>query len=103
MLESKFQATLIKELKEMFPGCVVLKTDANYQQGFPDLLILFKDRWASLEVKKSITSRKQPNQDYYVELLDELSYAAFICPENKERILDDLSKTLGARRKARIS
>lgn len=103
MKESRFQADLIEELRDIFPGCVILKNDANYLQGFPDLLILFKKRWAALEVKASGGARHQPNQDYYVELLDELSFAAFIYPENKEAVLYDLQQSLAPRRAARVS
>lgn len=103
MLESKFQAALIVELKARFKGCVVLKNDAGYIQGFPDLLILHKKRWAALEVKASANASRQPNQDYYVNMLDDMSYAAFICPENKEKILDELQLALSPRRSARIS
>lgn len=66
MLENKFQANLIKELKKLFPGCIVMKNDASYIQGIPDLLILYNDKWASLECKKSASANKQPNQEYYV-------------------------------------
>lgn len=101
MLESKFQAALIVELKERFPRCVVLKNDPNYIQGFPDLLILFRKKWAALEVKASEEAPKQPNQDYYVDLLDNLSFAAFIWPENKEDILHALELTFQPRRATR--
>lgn len=67
MLENKFQANLIKELKERFPGCIVMKNDPTYIQGIPDLLVLHKDKWASLECKKSAGAKKQPNQEYYVD------------------------------------
>lgn len=105
MKESKFQGELIKELKQIFVGCVVLKNDANYMQGFPDLLILHNDRWAALEVKANENSPHQPNQDYYLDLLDDMSYAAFISPENKEEILSDLQLQLAptTRRIARVS
>ena len=103
MRESAFQAELIKELKEIFPGCVVLKNDPQYLQGFPDLLILYKTKWAALECKQGWFSPEQPNQRYYVELLDELSFAAFICPENKEAVLHELQQTLRSRRAARVS
>ena len=95
MLESKFQAGLIKDLESIFVGCVVLKNDANYKQGIPDLLILFQDRWAMLEVKKSKSAYRGPNQDYYVEMLDNMSFAAFIHPENKDEVLDDLQHAFG--------
>ena len=94
--ERDFQAKLIKELKVMFKGCIVLKNDPNYIQGIPDLLILYKDRWAALEVKKSRTANRQPNQEYYVDLMERMSFAAFIYPENKEEILYELQETLFA-------
>lgn len=92
MLESKFQAKLKKDLQKMFPGCIVTKLDANCIQGIPDLLILYKDKWASLECKKSANAKKQPNQDYYVELMDKMSFARFICPENREEVLNELQQ-----------
>lgn len=90
MLESKFQANLIKEIKQMFPGSIVMKNDASYIQGIPDLLVLYQNKWASLEVKKSARARRQPNQQYYVGLMNEMSFSRFISPENKDEILDEL-------------
>lgn len=90
--ENAFQAALIKELKDLFPGCVVLKNDPNYIQGFPDLTILYKDKWAVLECKKSLSASKRPNQRYYVDMLGEMSYANFVCPENREDVLDELQQ-----------
>lgn len=90
MSESRFQAALIKELKVLFEGCFILKNDPNYIQGVPDLIILYNDKWAALECKNSWTSPRQPNQEYYVQMLDDMSFAAFICPQNKEEILHDL-------------
>ena len=90
MLENNFQAKLIKELKSIFTGCIVMKNDSSYIQGIPDLLILYKDKWGSLECKKSANARKQPNQEHYVELMNKMSFSRFICPENKEEVLNDL-------------
>lgn len=92
MLENKFQANLIKELKNMFPGCIVMKNDASYIQGIPDLLILHNDKWASLEAKRSANAKKQPNQEYYVGRMNEMSFSRFICPENKEEVLNELQQ-----------
>ena len=92
MLESRYQASLIKKLRDMFPGCIILKNDTDYIQGIPDLLILWKRRWAALEVKAREDAPHQPNQDYYVELMDEMSFADFIYPENEEEILRDLQQ-----------
>ena len=92
MLERNFQAKLIKDLKKIFKGCIVLKTDPNYLQGIPDLLILYKKHWAALEVKKSLKAIHRPNQDYYVNLMNKMSFASFIFPENKEEVLNELLK-----------
>ncbi len=96
--ENKFQADIIKIIKKRYPGCVVLKNDCNYIQGIPDILVLFGDRWAALEFKKEKTSKHRPNQDYYIEQMNSMSYASFIYPENKEEVLDALESTLRAKR-----
>lgn len=92
MLENKFQAKLIKELKDEFPDCMVLKNDSAYLQGVPDISVFYKDRWAMLEVKKNKNAKRQPNQDYYVNKLNEMSYAAFVYPENKDEVIEELKK-----------
>lgn len=93
MLESKFQSNLIKELESRFKGCIVMKNDATYIQGIPDLIVLYKNKWAALECKKSSKAKKQPNQEYYVGLMNDMSFSRFICPENKEEVLDELQQT----------
>ena len=99
MLERNFQPEVIKDVKERMPGCTVLKNDANYCQGFPDLTILHPNgRWAVLETKKGKGAKRQPNQPYYVEKLGKQSFAAFICPENKEEVLDELQRSFSASR-----
>lgn len=92
MRENKFQSNLKKELKERYPGCVVTKLDANDIQGIPDLLILYKDKWATLENKKTSKSSKQPNQEYYVNKMNDMSFSKFIYPENKDEVLKELDK-----------
>lgn len=92
MLENKFQAKLIKEIKEMFPDCIVMKNDSSYIQGIPDLLVLHKDKWGSLECKKTANAKRQPNQEYYVERMNAMSFARFISPENKEEVLQELNR-----------
>lgn len=89
-LESGFQDKLREELKDLFPGCMIFKMDQI--QGIPDLLILYKNKWASLENKKNANAKKQPNQEYYVNKMNEMSFSRFICPENKEEVLNDLCK-----------
>lgn len=98
MLESKFQSNLIKKIKTMFKGCIVMKTDPNYIQGLPDILILYNDRWAALENKKSAKASHRPNQDYYVNLMNEMSFSRFIYPENEEVVLNELQQAFSTRR-----
>lgn len=95
-LESGFQDRLRKDLEEMLPGCMIFKMDQH--QGIPDLLILHGDKWASLECKRSVNAKKQPNQEYYVGRMNEMSFSRFICPENKEEVLSELQSALTARR-----
>lgn len=92
MKESKFQADLKKELKKMFPGCIVTKLDSSDIQGIPDLLVLYKNKWATLENKRSEKASKRPNQEYYVDKMNEMSFSRFIYPENKEEVLNELYK-----------
>lgn len=93
-LESDFQKDLMDEIRRLYPGCVIVKNDPNYLQGFPDWTIFYKDRWAVLEAKKSEDADIQPNQPYYVELLDRMSFSRFVYPENKEEVLRGLQKAL---------
>lgn len=90
-LESGFQDRLIKDIKSLFPGSMVFKMDQI--QGIPDLLVLYKDKWFSLECKRGVGAKRQPNQEYYVDLMNKMSFSRFVCPENKEDILDELRKT----------
>ena len=96
--ENEYQLDLVEKLQELFPDAIVLKNDPNYIQGIPDLLILLGDRWAALECKRGISAEHQPNQDYYVELMNEMSFATFIYPENEERVFNELQQALRAGR-----
>jgi hypothetical protein len=96
--ESKFQSELIKKLKIIFKGCIVYKNDANYIQGFPDIIILYKKHWACLECKKFADASKRPNQEFYVNMLNKMSFSRFIYPENEEEVLDELQRAFKLRR-----
>ena len=96
MAENAFQAKLIRKLKRMFPGCEVLKNDSGYKQGILDLTILWGTHWAMLEAKASRDARKRPNQDYFVEKLNGMSFAAFIYPENEEEVLAALQEAFAS-------
>lgn len=103
MRENAYQRSLIRKLKVMFPDCIVLKNDSGYMQGILDLTILWRDRWAALEVKASEDSYEQPNQRFFVDKMNNMSFAAFIFPENEEDVLDALQRSFQARRTTRFS
>lgn len=91
-LESKFQKDLMDEIRRRYPGCVIIKNDSGYIQGFPDWTILYKNKWAVLETKREEGASKQPNQEYYVTKLNDMSFSRFVYPENKEEVLNELHK-----------
>ena len=94
MLERNFQKLLIKDIKNRLPGCEVLKNDASYKQGIPDLVVFYKKRWAMLEVKKDEKASHRPNQDFRIEKYNQMSFARIIFPENKEEVLDAMERSL---------
>ncbi len=99
--EARFQSGLIRELKQRFPDCMVMKLDSNYIQGIPDLLLLWGRRWATLECKRSEHAHKQPNQQYYVDRMNAMSFSRIIFPENKEEVLNELEQAFGTDGNAR--
>jgi len=98
MRENKFQSTLKKELKERFPGCLIIKNDPNDKAGIPDLTIFYRNMWAMLEVKRSMDAPRQPLQEYYIDWANSQSFGRFICPENKEEVLNELERSFGSHR-----
>ena len=90
--ESNFQKQLIRDIGSRFPDSIVMKNDSSYIQGIPDLLILNGKHWAALECKRSENASHQPNQDWYVKKMNEMSYAGFVYPENKEQIFYELEQ-----------
>lgn len=101
-LERAFQSSLIRELKKIFKDCIILKLDAQHKQGIPDLLILWGKHWAALECKRFSGASHQPNQDYYVNKMNDMSFSRFIFPENKEEVLNELGKAFGIGGNARV-
>lgn len=94
MNEADYQSYLKKRLRSTFKGCIVTKLDPNDTQGIPDLLILHKNRWATLEVKENKNAKHRPNQDYYVDKMRDMSYSSFIYPENEEEVFNELQQAL---------
>lgn len=101
--ENDFQAGLIKTIEKRFDGCIVVKNDAKYKRGIPDLTVLYKNKWAALECKKDKRASHRPNQDYYISRMNEMSYASFISPENQEEVLDEMEQAFTSRRSTRVS
>ena len=95
MKESDYQAELKTKLKNLFPDCIVQKEDSGVIQGIPDLLILYNNKWATLEVKTGPNEHHQPNQDYYVDKMNKMSFSRFIFPENEQEVLNDLNEFFG--------
>lgn len=96
MKEGKFQTWFIKQLRDIFPGCLVFKTSPNYLQGCPDLFMIWEDRWAAFEVKRSESEALRPNQDYYISKMNSMSYAEIVYPENAEEVLDAVQRALSS-------
>lgn len=94
MLEKNFQRNFINEILNRFPGAIVLKNDPTYIQGFPDLIILYRNHWAVIECKKSRYEPYQPNQEFYLAVTNDMSYSATVYPENMEDILNELQQAL---------
>jgi hypothetical protein len=92
--ENEFQPSVIRELERRFPGSIVTKLDSGHIQGIPDLLILYNEKWATLECKKSEEDRKhpRPNQEYYVGKMNDMSFSRFIYPENREEVMSELQQ-----------
>lgn len=96
MLESKFKTKLIKEIKVRLPGSFVFHLDPSERQGVPDLIVLYRNKWAVLEGKKNSKATHRPNQDIYVRLFDDMSFARIIFPENAKEVLDEMERALSA-------
>ncbi len=102
-LENEFAAEVLKpRLEAEFPGCVIIKQDPNTSfQGIPDHLVLFEDKWAALETKRAAGSARRPNQPHYVEKFGNMSFAAFVHPDNLEEVMDGLQSTFRPDRTSR--
>jgi hypothetical protein len=103
MTEAQYQRKLTKTIQDLFPGAVVLKNDPRMRQGVPDILVLYRDHWAMLEIKLSGVANIQPNQEHYIRRFHEMSFASFINPETEEEVLDDLQHAFGLAGATRIS
>lgn len=97
MRESEFQGRVRNDLKNMFPGCIILKNDPSYQQGIPDYLLLWGPYWAALEIKRDASAPYQPNQEWFLNQMNTMSFAATIHPGNQEEVYRGLQQAFGGR------
>ncbi len=96
MLESKFKTKLIENIETRFPGSMIFHLDPTEKRGAPDLLVLYQNKWAALEGKQKSKSSKRPLQPYYVDLMNRMSFARFIDPENEEEVLNAMEQSFRA-------
>lgn len=101
MKESGFQKSVKDEIENGFPGSIVIKTDPSLKNGIPDLIILYEDKWAALEVKRSKNAPHRPGQDYYIHRMNKMSFASFVYPENRKEVLNELQRSFESKRNAR--
>ena len=96
MLESEFRKAFLEEVQNRIDplnkGFLFFLNASNAFRSFPDIVILGSHKWAALEFKKSKRASHQPNQEYYINKLNEIGYASFVYPENAEEILNDLEE-----------
>lgn len=92
--ESQFQRSLIEKIEERLPGCMILKNDPTYIQGIPDLLVLHNEKWAALECKRNSDAASRPNQEHFINKMNQMSYASFVYPENEKEVLDAIQSAL---------
>lgn len=95
-LESKFQKEFTDALEEKFPGCLIIKGNSSYRQGLPDWLMLHQDNWAAFEIKRNKNAKRSDSQSYYVNKMNDMSYASFVDPENYREVISEVQQTLGA-------
>lgn len=92
--EAKFQTKVISYLKSN--GFYVIKTSAipGVPVGCPDVIALKDGYYVALEIKASKNAKKQPLQQYTIDLLAKGGYAFFVWPENWPTIQAELETYL---------
>ena len=91
--ENVFQANLVRKLRAQDWVVDVVKNDAGYTQGFPDLTVfLANGKWALLECKKDEHAPLRPNQAFYISKMGDAGFARLIYPQNELEVIDELYK-----------
>ncbi len=98
MAETKYQRELRGRLEAALPDCMIIRNDPKQLQGIPDLLVLYRSFWAALEVKDDASSPYQPNQEWYLAHMNDMSFASVIHPQNEEEVIHALQATFGIAR-----
>lgn len=93
MLESEFKRSFKLRLKVRLLGIDLdFIENKNNARSTPDLIILGSPMWVALEFKTSARAKRQPNQSYHIQRMDQKSYARFVYPSNVEEVLDELEE-----------
>lgn len=93
-LESQTQARFIKRLRRAFDRAVILKNDSGYLQGIMDLTVILPGVVIFIEVKPYFGAPYEPNQEYYLALVQHLGFMSFtLCPENEEEVFRAIQET----------
>lgn len=90
--EGSFKSQFIKRLQREYPRAIITKNDANQLQGIPDILFLLETFWAVFEAKDNVDSPYRPNQEYYLDLMNNMSFARVVYPEIEEEVIRELQR-----------
>ena len=93
-MENRFKTKLCKRIKNEFPGSMIFHLNPTEKKGIPDLVVLHRDKWATLEGKREEKASKRLHQDYYVNKMNKMSYSSFIYPENEDEVLKEMHEYL---------
>ena len=92
--ETKFKKMFKKKLKRLYPECIIVEADPTYFWSVPDVYFFLGSFWAALEFKRTEGSSRRPNQEYWVEVLDKMSFARFVYPGVEEEVLSELEAAI---------
>ena len=96
--ESTFKTNLINRIEKEFPGSMIFHLDPTEKSGIPDLLVLHRDKWATLEGKKTKNASRRLHQDYYVKKMNDMAYSSFIYPENEDAVIAEMHEYFDRRK-----
>lgn len=96
MTESRLQHLIIGWLKDKGAYVIKTKPQPGTPTGCPDIIALFGDRWAAIEVKKSENASFRPGQKPTLAYLSAFNgWLVFVCyPDNWPDVKQQLGERL---------